>query len=165
MTMTVTITTRLPTDTPAIVDLLKARENIVARLQQSPDYRALVSLDGAIRQLRESVTIVAKDESETTPSAPPSAPLPASGTGPDKPTGVLAGYSHANGAYKAFRDLKRPMTIAELVSTLAANGLVVGGSDPHVNLSSTLSKDDRFESVRWNGRRCWWLRGVSLAEV
>ena len=161
--MAIPLYSRLPTDTPAIIDLLKARESIVTRLQQSVDYRALEKLDATIHELRETVSVIASDdavavtaEAETESNTVPEA---------DAKGKALFGYSHANGAYRVFQAFKRPMPIAELVATLNANGLVIGGKEPTVNLSSSLSKDERFQSIRWNGRPCWWLKGVSPAEV
>jgi hypothetical protein len=147
--MPVTFTKPLPTDTAAILDLLKAHEAISDRLSQNADFRALQALGAMIRELRDEVAAALAPKK--------------SAEGVDAPkSGPLVGLSHTEGALKALSHFKRPMPIAELVHILGANGLTIGGKDPPINLSSSLSKDERFESIRYEGRPCWWLRGTPL---
>lgn len=55
--------------------------------------------------------------------------------------------------------LQEPAVIANLVKALNAHGVAVGGTNPNINLSSTLSKDGRFRSVRYKDRYSWWIKG------
>ncbi len=50
-----------------------------------------------------------------------------------------------------------PLTARELVARLAKRGKTIGGKDPVTNLSSVLSPNEKFVSVRWGGIRGWWL--------
>jgi len=142
----------LPTDTAAILDLLKARGAIAERLSQNADFRTLQVLDTMIAGLRHEIAEAAEAaETKTTEEGKPK-------------KGPLSDFSHADGAFKLLDQFKRAIPVTELVRMMAANGLVVGGKDPPINLSSTLSKDGRFESIRHEGRACWWLKGRALPE-
>lgn len=55
-----------------------------------------------------------------------------------------------------------PLPTPALLQLIEQKGSKVGGADPLVNLSSALSKDDRFDSVRWGGERRWWFRGKPM---
>jgi hypothetical protein len=164
--MTISIITRLPTDTAAIADLLKARESIVERLRQNADFQALQRLDDAIRELRAPLQAQKEEEAEEEEQTDAAA----DGNGADarpqreRRKGVLTGYSQADGVEVLLKHFNRPMTIGELVGTLAKNGVAVGGTKKTINLSSTLSRDGRFSSVRYEGRPCWWLKDRALPE-
>jgi hypothetical protein len=167
--MTISIITRLPTDTAAIVDLLKARESIVDRLRQNPDFQALQRLDDAIRELRAPLQ-AQKEEAEEEEEEEEQTDATTEGNGADarprrkREKGVLTGYSQADGVEVLLKHFNRPMTIGELVGALEKNGVAVGGTKKNINLSSTLSRDGRFSSVRYEGRPCWWLQDKALPE-
>jgi hypothetical protein len=62
-------------------------------------------------------------------------------------------------AFEALEAEGTPLLVGELLHRLATSGSPVGGNDPKVNLASVLSKDDRFESIRFDGRSYWWIKG------
>ena len=147
--MPIKIISRLSTDTPAIADLLKARERIAERLSQNADFQALQALDTTIGDLRATLARASSEAEDRTEE-------------PEKPP--LVGYSQAEGAHIIIRSFRRPFTVGELVESLSRYGIQVGGKDKSVNLSSTLSKDERFESIRYEGRACWWIKGLPMPE-
>src|SRR2546428_585985 len=72
----------------------------------------------------------------------------------------ISKLSQADAAYYLLNKvLREPVNIAGLVHALRAHGIKVGGANPNINLSSTLSKDERFRSVRYRERSCWWVNG------
>jgi hypothetical protein len=117
------------------------RAQIEARLQESEDYRALKALDKALADLGH-----ASKEQVGSPLI-------------RQPRRVSDGLSHADAAEKVMDQIGEPIPIADLVSRVREMGAHVGGQDPNINLSSTLSKDPRFRSVRYQGRKAWWLAG------
>lgn len=38
-------------------------------------------------------------------------------------------------------------------------GVTVTAAKPHISLSSTLTRDGRFETVIWEGKQAWWIKG------
>lgn len=50
-----------------------------------------------------------------------------------------------------------PVPTTGLVKTIEAQGVELGGKDPHINLASSLSRSERFRSVTYKGQRAWWL--------
>jgi len=67
---------------------------------------------------------------------------------------------HASLVFDMISESGRPLTAAELVAALEAAGSPVGGEKKTTNLSSVLSKDERFTSVMWppsSHTRAWWL--------
>lgn len=57
-------------------------------------------------------------------------------------------------AYRVLQESSSPMTIGALLRELTSRGAHIGGSIPRANLSTLLSRDDRFHSV---GRDGWTL--------
>jgi hypothetical protein len=146
--MAVLILKRLPNDPPAVADMLVARDRIKQRLMANSDYRALTALDNAIIELRKAVDLGVRE-------APPS--------GNPSPTGI-EDMSQADATYVLLKQaIGKPTPTSDLVDILASNGVVIGGKDPTINLSSILSKDGRFKSERVNGRPCWWIRKEETA--
>lgn len=68
--------------------------------------------------------------------------------------------TQTDAAETALREGEIPLTTPKLLDAIHKLGTLVGGVDPLVNLSSALSKDDRFDSIRWRGERAWWFRDV-----
>lgn len=72
---------------------------------------------------------------------------------------------HAALVYDIIKQSGRPVTSSALIEALEKAGNPVGGSRKTTNLSSVLSKDDRFDSVLWppsSQTRAWWLKGETL---
>ncbi len=66
--------------------------------------------------------------------------------------------SQGDAAEQVIREAGRALTTQEVVDGIKSKGAKVGGQDPLINVSSTLSKDDRFISTRWGRSSVWWLR-------
>ena len=138
-------------ESSALDRLLDLRTEVEARLFENSDYKMFVALSRAIADI--------------TGDAPPmlsgSLPLatvvkPAKGQAAD-----VAGLSQPDAAHVLLQKvLAEPQLIANLVKALNAHGIRVGGANPNINLSSILSKDDRFRSVRYKDRQCWWIVGT-----
>jgi hypothetical protein len=66
-------------------------------------------------------------------------------------------------ADQALQETGQPMTTADLMEYIIARRPT--GPDPkktRIVVQSSLSKDDRFESVVWHGGRAWWWAGRPL---
>lgn len=70
--------------------------------------------------------------------------------------------SHAEAALAALRNEKMPLPTPQLLEASKEAGAEIGGADPLNNFRSTISKDDRFYSVKKNGTSYWWLKGDAL---
>jgi hypothetical protein len=136
------------------LDALTAlRADALSRLLENQDYRTLVALDRAIMEIT----------GDKPPSSFPwegAAKPPAKNNSQNGAEASVEGLSQADAAQVLLNKvLHEPVPIARLVSALNAHGISVGGANPNINLSSVLSKDGRFRSVRFRDRACWWIKG------
>jgi hypothetical protein len=136
----------------ALIALTSLRGDVHSRLLENQDYRTLVALDRAILEITGEK-----------PAAPMPWDIPAQPQPRQKPNAAEAnfdGLSQADAAQVLLNQvMHEPVPIARLVSALNAHGIAVGGANPNINLSSVLSKDGRFRSVRFKDRACWWIKG------
>lgn len=65
--------------------------------------------------------------------------------------------SHAEAAYFALAKAGHPLQSVELLEAARNEGAKIGGEKPIVNLTSTLSRNDGFINVRFDGVPHWWL--------
>lgn len=70
--------------------------------------------------------------------------------------------SQGDAAEVVLRMTGLPMNIAELMEAAVEKGAEVRGSDPLSNFRSTISKDDRFYSVKAGSHYYWWLKDKPL---
>lgn len=70
--------------------------------------------------------------------------------------------SQADAALVLLRASGRPMSIAEIVEKLPSAGASVGGDNPEINASSSLSRDPRLRSIRLGGRAMWWITALPI---
>lgn len=137
----------------AVDRMIELRSEVEARLLENDDYRTLVALDRAIAEI-----------SGATISPDPTVIKPQSGKRSkyaDDPPVEVNGMSQADATHVLLtKVLYEPVPIARLVGALGAHGISVGGAQPNINLSSVLSKDGRFRSVRFKDRACWWVKGT-----
>jgi hypothetical protein len=132
---------------PALDALVALRAEAHGRLIENQDYRTLVALDRAIQDITGE-----KQQTEEIIADHPK-PKP-------KPNGdaSVQGLSQKDATHVLLNQVfHEPVTISKLVSALNAHGIRVGGANPNINLSSVLSKDTRFRSVRFKDRACWWI--------
>lgn len=71
--------------------------------------------------------------------------------------------SQGDAAEKALRRAG-PLPVGRLMEAAAELGAQIGGEKPLVSFRSTLSKDNRFYSVKRNGMFFWWLTGIDFPE-
>lgn len=108
--------------------------------------------------LRKALTdIEALKSSTATPVVPgePAAPR----------TTLLTGKwasSIPQAAQFALEDAGHPLPVRRLLAELPKYGKTVGGNDPAIGLSNTLSSHGAFESVTWRGQKAWWIKGKPL---
>jgi hypothetical protein len=57
-----------------------------------------------------------------------------------------------------------PLPISVLVERVRALGAKVGGKTPNINLGSTLSRSEKYESVRFHGSPAWWFKGMPVPD-
>jgi hypothetical protein len=132
----------------ATEDMIALKGRIEQRLLLNPDYKALIALNKAIAEaLGDEVADMPDAQKARKPIAISSAEI-SDLTQTDAVHVLLTKVLHA------------PAQTTTLVKALSAHGITVGGAKPEVNLSSVLSKDGRFRSVRYNGRYCWWIKGT-----
>jgi hypothetical protein len=130
----------------ATTEMRKLRNDFVRRLMSNPDYRALVALDKAIAEVEG----VPEHSIAATPKAQTASPVLRNPTFPAVP-------SQAYATLTVLGRHGRPMPISELLPLVREEGAMVNGNDPTINLSSSLSRNERLRSVRYEGRSCWWL--------
>ena len=135
----------------ALDRLLDLRSEIEGRLLENADYKTLVALDRAIADIT----------GDASPMLSGSAPLATTVKSNKGQTADVSGLSQPDAAFVLLQKvLGEPQIIANLVKALNAHGVRVGGAQPNINLSSVLSKDARFRSVRYKDRACWWIEGT-----
>lgn len=133
----------------ALERLIDLRTEVEARLRENPDYKAFVALNRAIAEIGGEVL---PDIGEF-PARAPTPVKEANSIDVSKMTQPDATHALLT---KVFRE---PMPTVNLVKALLAHGIEVGGVNPNINLSSVLSKDGRFRSVRYKDRSSWWVKG------
>jgi hypothetical protein len=134
-----------------LATLVELRNAAEVRLKENADYIELLALRQAIAAI-------------TGEPVPDADQIISMGSPPPRRNGSAAdvnGLSQSDAAHVLLqRVLGEPQLIANLVKALNAHGIRVGGTNPNINLSSILSKDDRFRSVRYKDRKCWWIEGT-----
>jgi hypothetical protein len=70
--------------------------------------------------------------------------------------------SMAAAAEAILRERGTPMTRNELMEALPSKGATIGGNNPEVNFTSSMSKSGTFDSFRHGDSYYWWLRGKPL---
>ncbi len=70
--------------------------------------------------------------------------------------------SHAEAAEIALDKAGEPLATPQLLSAAKDVGAEIGGNDPLNNFRSTISKNERFYSVKKNGMSYWWVKGKAL---
>src|SRR5262249_11300059 len=71
--------------------------------------------------------------------------------------------SYVDLALEFIQRLNRPASTTELVSHIAE----LRGRDPgdiRINIQSSLSKDDRIESINWSRGRGWWFKNREVPQ-
>jgi hypothetical protein len=68
-----------------------------------------------------------------------------------------AAPTHANAAIAVLTRSGHPMPLSALLPLAREEGAKINGQDPEINFSSSLSRNGRLRSVRYEGRSCWWL--------
>jgi hypothetical protein len=135
---------------PSALDrMLDLRAEIEGRLLANDDYRTLVALNKAIAEIN-GVPMIKQPE---TPGQPKKL----------RPAEVIdfRGLTQADAAYQMLTQvLQEPAIVSRLVTALGSYAVTIGGTNPNINLSSVLSKDGRFRSVRYKDRASWWVHGT-----
>jgi hypothetical protein len=130
----------------------KLRDEFSRRLMSIPDYRALIALDKAIAEVERTPVRSSSSMPDIQAKPPPEPPKHFS---LDASTGHF--QSHGNAAIAVLKRNEQPMPLSALLPLVREEGARVNGKDPEINLSSSLSRNERLRSVRYEGRSCWWL--------
>jgi len=126
----------------ALHQLQNLRRDLEARLQQNPDYRALVVIERALSGL--SVGMGGSEGSSLqTSDAPPS---------PSRKR-----ISKADATAEILRERGKPLPLKELAGVLRQRGITFRSKRPELSLSANLSSHKRFRSIEFDGVRCWWF--------
>ncbi len=116
-----------------------------ARLTKNPDYIALAAFEKA----RAEIVGVGGLPSERPMTAAPV--IYRSAEGIPKKVSQLAG------AAAALEKAGHPLQTRVLMEGAREAGAIIGGDNPMVNFGSSLSKSDKFRSVKWQGEYAWWF--------
>jgi len=117
-------------------------------LSELAEFREYELLEGFIRQY-ESVTAVHAPAEQIKAQRP-------------KRTRRSEAFTVTDAAGLAIEDAGRPLPLQELHEALPRFGKTVTGKRPAINLSSAMSRDERFRSVHWHGVNVWWFRDREL---
>jgi len=123
-------------------EMMKAHEAMAtvldAKFANVPEWQAFRSIDRALLAL----------ETEQAPAQ----------SAQNKPLlRILSTPSYTSLTAKALDDTGLPITTPKLVQFIGQHRKL--GDDPEkakINITSSLSKDDRFKSIPWEGGRAWW---------
>jgi hypothetical protein len=138
----------------AIEELRQLEERLEKRLKLNRDYIALQAVRRALREVMSATEPPPAPRLRPPPLPPRARPQTFAGGG--MPLDV--GPSQADAAFEILAETNEPSPVGPLVNMVRGRGATVGGTNPELNLSSSLSRDGRFRSVRFNGRPCWWLK-------
>lgn len=127
------------------------KKELEARLEATEEYRALKAIDAAISQMggaqiSRTMPPLIRHRHRPTAELPPR---------PITQTDAVALVLEETGVMK---------TTPELVELARARGAIVGGNDPKTSLASSLSRDQRFMTVRIDGKSYWWLSDRPVPE-
>lgn len=131
--------------TDRIAELRKLQDAAKARLRLNPDYVMVEELERMISKITALNVSAAMNA-----AAPPEAiPPPASRSS--------VRVSQREAAMTALRQQGRPLSTEELIPLVESVGAVLTGNK-NVNLSATMSRDDRFYSIKTASGNKWWIR-------
>jgi len=69
---------------------------------------------------------------------------------------------HGDAAEIALTEIGHPLVMPKLLEKAIEYGAEIGGTDPLNNFRSSISKDDRFYSVKRGNIHYWWLKSLPL---
>ena len=143
-----------------LVEATMLRDAALAELRQHPAFQAFTVLDNAVVSLGGSrsgfngaATESASVISVLAERARNRAEIFVKGAKP---------LSQGDAAEQVLRELDIPVRLSELLAAVEDKGVKVSGADPAANFRSTISRDDRFYSLKHDGQYLWWLTGVTL---
>jgi len=113
-------------------------------MMETVQYKSWQALNSALRTMKQSADKVTPAEE----FAPP----------PGKAKAIFPRLSQAGVARRALVKAGRPMSTSELITRLEEMGYPVGGENPELNLSSTLSRSETIVSVKHEGISKWWIK-------
>lgn len=129
--------------------MIERRDELRGELAAFPEFREYELLESFIRQY-ESITVV-KASAQQVAAA-------------DQPQRARrkTRFTVTDAAAAAIEDVGRPLPLQDLHDALPRFGRTVTGKRPAINLSSAMSRDNRFKSVQWQGVNAWWFRDREL---
>jgi len=130
---------RPKTSDDALRRLEDLRNQLEEALLKNSDYRALLVVNWAVRELSSGI------EALKHPSPHP----------PQK-------LSQTEAATQVLREKGKPLTLEELMELLKAKGITFRAKRPEFSLSASLSSHKHFRSIRYSGTRCWWFSNLPI---
>jgi hypothetical protein len=137
----------------AKAELKKAHDELAAildiKLAEMPEWRAFRAVNRALIAIDDvSLTERARQEGFAVK------------TGADGVRRIRLLPTYARLTEQAIGEFNRPVTTTEVMDYIGKRRTL---DDDHekakINVTSSLSKSDRIESVPWRGGRGWWLKG------
>ena len=120
------------------------------RLRLNPDFRLIEELEGALKRYSPGAT-----QTDLAPSPVNAQDYNKMLTSIQRPKPP----SQKQAAIDALIQADRPLSIDELVPLVEKTGALISGNK-NINLSSALSKDERFVSLKSPTGSRWWLKGM-----
>lgn len=129
-----------------IAETIRTLESRIAhhrkRLEANRDFQAIQTLERSVKELRGGSTV---------------------GVVPVTITHATAAISQPAAARQAILAKGEPVQTAELLNSVLASGVKVGGGEHQLrNLSSMLSSNKGFKSVPWKSGSGWWVTDREL---
>lgn len=129
--------------------MIERRDELRGGLNAVPEFREYELLESFIAQY-ESVAVARASVKQTIIADRPA-------RAPRKKR-----FTVTDAAGAAIEDVGHPLPLQDLTEALPRFGKTVTGKRPDINLSSAMSRDARFISVRWAGANSWWFRDREL---
>ena len=139
-------------------ELIKARSEMMGILDEKfkdePLWRAFRAIDRALAASDGSTDAPSMNGAQNESVAP-------GGSLPRRR--LYSNLSYGDLGVEAVKRAGKPVPTSEIVSFIAQHR----HREPEeikINVQSSLSRDDRIESVRWTGGRGWWFKGREVPQ-
>lgn len=134
----------------AKTELVAARDAMLlvldAKLAEMPEWKAFRAIDRGLAALR----------AEAGPPKSLTLASPVKGFPTNLRFRVMPSYAEM--AVAALNEANRPLTSIEIIAEISkTRDLGPDAEKAKVNVTSSLSKDERIRSIPWSGAKAWWL--------
>jgi len=115
-----------------------------------------------VKVLDEAIVKMGGKSVFNSPPARNPAPHSTGGIGGAVAEGMARRQTHVGAAIESLLEHGEPMTVHQLMAELPSKGVILGGDNPQINFTSSLSKSGKFRSERRGGSYYWWFKNEPL---